>query len=81
MSHLPIDYRPAGESRHSPPAEVCGTCSDFDAGRLVPVSFCEQAKAASEEFHLWLSGPGPRPLWLDSGDAMVVRFTEAGDSR
>lgn len=26
------------------PAEVCGTCSDFEAGVLVPASFCETAR-------------------------------------
>lgn len=28
----------------SPPAEVCGACSDLYAGRLVPVSFCPRAR-------------------------------------
>jgi hypothetical protein len=44
-NHQPILYRPEGESRHSTPAEVCSTCSDFEAGRLVPASFCERSKA------------------------------------
>lgn len=38
--HASVDYRPEGESRHMIPAEVCKKCSDFEAGRLVPVSFC-----------------------------------------
>lgn len=43
--HLPVLYRPEGESRHSLPAEVCSQCSDFETGKLVPASFCEEAKA------------------------------------
>jgi hypothetical protein len=31
------------------PAEICRGCSDLPAGRYVPVSFCEQAKAAMEK--------------------------------
>lgn len=42
--HLPVIYRPEGESRHSLPAEVCSQCSDFEIGNLVPASFCEEAK-------------------------------------
>ncbi len=36
-------------------AEVCDTCSDFEAGRLVPVSWCPLALAAwkVEEEKLW----------------------------
>jgi hypothetical protein len=42
--HLPVLYRPEGESRHSLPAEVCSQCSDFETGKLVPAPFCEEAK-------------------------------------
>jgi hypothetical protein len=41
--HKPIIYRPAGESRHTTPAEVCSGCSDFETGQLVPASFCKEA--------------------------------------
>jgi len=76
-SHLPVDYRGQfehQESRFGPPGEVCDTCSDFDAGRLVPVSFCPDATEASEEYYAWLTNTGPKPVWLDSPDAMVVKF-------
>jgi hypothetical protein len=49
MGHFPVLYRPEGDSRHTIPAEVCSACSDFEVGRLVPASFCEQAKAVMEE--------------------------------
>lgn len=42
--HLPVLYRPEGESRHSLPAEVCSQCSDFETGKLVPAPFCDEAK-------------------------------------
>lgn len=51
IKHEPVIYRPEGESRHTVPAEVCNACSDFERGRLVPASFCVQAKA--------LLGPAP----------------------
>lgn len=44
LLHTPVHYRPEGESRFTTPAEVCDTCSDFETGKLVPASFCEQAK-------------------------------------
>lgn len=62
--HLPIDYRPAGESRHTGPAEVCTTCSDFKQGILVPVSFCPIAAERSTEMWAFHSGQGPRPTWM-----------------
>lgn len=40
MNHEPLLYRADTEDRHSVPSEVCDTCSDFERGRLVPVSFC-----------------------------------------
>lgn len=41
--HLPVIYRPEGESRHTIPAEVCNACSNFETGLLVPASFCDEA--------------------------------------
>jgi hypothetical protein len=76
-SHLPVDYRgrfEQEESRFGPPAQVCDTCSDLEAGVLVPVAFCPPAAAALQEYDDWLPGIGERPVWLDSPDAMVVRF-------
>lgn len=61
----PLIYRPEGESRHATPAEVCDTCSDFDAGRLVPVAFCPAALAKSDELYAFIRGRGPRPSWLE----------------
>lgn len=46
--HEPIMYRPERESRHTMPAEVCVTCSDFDNGALVPASFCEYSSKQME---------------------------------
>lgn len=46
--HRPVLYRPAGESRHTIPAEICEACSDVDTGQLVPASFCDEAKALME---------------------------------
>lgn len=48
VRHESVFYRPEGESRHTIPAEVCRACSDFEQGILIPVSFCEQAKARLE---------------------------------
>lgn len=62
--HVPVDYRPEGETRHAVPAEVCGTCSDFEAGRLVPVAFCPAALVKSDELHAYIRGLGPLPAWL-----------------
>lgn len=72
-SHLPLQYRPDGEPRVSVPAEVCGTCSDFERGLLVPVAFCDPARLNTEEYYAWLDGWGPRPVWLDSPDAAAWR--------
>jgi hypothetical protein len=50
-------YRPDGESRHSVPAEICVTCSDKDAGRLVAVSFCKVlGPLVSREYEDFLNG-------------------------
>jgi hypothetical protein len=76
-SHLPVDYRGRfehEESRFGPPGDICDTCSDFERGQLVPISFCERAGAAFEEYHNWLYGDGTRPIWLDTPDAMVEEF-------
>ena len=66
--HIPVDYRPKGASRHSVQADVCGTCSDFAAGRLVPVSFCPEAGVKSEELYAYIQGLGARPAWLQDSD-------------
>lgn len=63
MDHQPVDYRPAGSDRCETPADVCGTCSDFERGHLVPVSFCAEARRKSEEFYGYLAG-GPEPGWM-----------------
>jgi hypothetical protein len=69
FNHEPVDYRSPGQDRFETPAEVCGTCSDFDSGTLVPVSFCPAAMAKSEEIEAWRRKQGPRPEWLDMPDA------------
>lgn len=61
--HSPVDYRPVGIDRTETPADVCGTCSDFELGRLVPVSFCPAAARKSAEFYEYLAG-GPEPEWM-----------------
>jgi hypothetical protein len=61
--HLPFIHRPDDESRHTIPAEVCDTCSDFAMGRLVAVAFCSTAKVRSDEMYEYLEG-GPRPAWM-----------------
>lgn len=63
FDHVPIDHRPEGQDRFTAPADVCGTCSDFQSGVLVPVSFCPEAKIKSDELNAWLWGDGPRPAW------------------
>jgi hypothetical protein len=75
--HFPVEYRAASESRFSPPAEVCGTCSDFDAGMLVPVAFCLQAAERCEEYYCYLRG-GLRPRWLDELDPWDSMDPEPG---
>jgi hypothetical protein len=74
--HLPVHYRPAGTDRWETPADVCAACSDFDLGRLVPVSFCPDAARASAEEHDYLAG-GPKPAWMwqqgpDASSAVLV---------
>ncbi len=59
--HNPVEYRPIGEDRHSTPADVCDTCSDFESGYLVPASFCTVARGKSAELEAWLQRWGPRP--------------------
>lgn len=48
-SHEPVLYRPEGESRFTIPAEICVTCSDVEAGILVPASFCPDSTRKMEE--------------------------------
>jgi hypothetical protein len=62
--HLPVHYRPEGTERWMTPADVCGTCSDFARGHLVPVSFCPEAARESAAEYDYLAG-GPRPEWMD----------------
>lgn len=66
--HEPIHYRPDTADRTETPADICGTCSDLDAGLLVPVSFCGEAGRKSEEYYAYLRG-GPEPDWMCSPDA------------
>lgn len=76
-SHLPLDYRGEfehRENRFGSPGQVCDTCSNFEQGLLVPVSFCPPAQAAQADYDRWLCDQGDRPVWLDSADAMIVRF-------
>ncbi|AIV35562.1 hypothetical protein [Streptomyces sp. CCM_MD2014] len=43
-AHTPVHYYPKdAEPGVNTPAEVCAACSDFNAGRLVPASFCSMA--------------------------------------
>ncbi len=46
-SHRPVLVRYG--SRHSVPAEVCGTCSDIESGFLVPVTSCEESRAQMDD--------------------------------
>ncbi|MDX3260779.1 hypothetical protein PV336_16280 [Streptomyces sp. MI02-2A] len=44
--HEPVMvYAKDDEYRVGTPAEVCNDCSDFEAGVLVPASFCEKSNA------------------------------------
>lgn len=44
--HAPVMWHAKDDEYHvGIPAEVCSTCSDFEAGRLVPASFCAVSKA------------------------------------
>jgi hypothetical protein len=47
------------EGRHSIPAEVCGTCSDEQAGRWVPVTMCAASAARMTDNQL------PAVMYLD----------------
>jgi hypothetical protein len=43
--HMPVVVHDAADpERVAPPSEICVTCSDIEGGRLVPASFCEQAR-------------------------------------
>lgn len=50
-SHDPVLYRPQGDNRFTVPAEVCVTCSDIEAGVLVPASFCPDSARKMEELY------------------------------
>lgn len=69
-----MHYRPDGVSRHEAPADVCDPCSDFEVGRLVPVSFCPDAARHSAEEYGYLAG-GPRPEWMWLLDLDAARWT------
>lgn len=44
--HTPVMvYDWADPEKIAPPSEVCEACSDIAAGILVPVTFCDEAKA------------------------------------
>lgn len=64
FDHLPLSYRPEGQDRFTAPADVCGTCSDFESGKLVPVSFCEAARIKSDELYAYIWDDGPEPAWI-----------------
>jgi hypothetical protein len=75
-NHEPVHYKPG---QWEMPCDVCGTCSDFEEGRLVPVSFCPQAQIRQVELDAYRDRVGPRPEWLDTPDA--ARWTpELADS-
>jgi hypothetical protein len=43
--HVPeVVYDTADPDHIAPPSEICLGCSDLASGRLVPVTFCEEAK-------------------------------------
>lgn len=45
-AHEPvIVHDDADEDHIAPPSEICAACSDLETGRLVPASFCAEAKA------------------------------------
>lgn len=49
MAHLPVQIgtRDAeGYRTFAVPGDVCAECSDFETGRMVPISFCPRALAA-----------------------------------
>ena len=65
IQHLPLDYRAPDEDRYGPPADVCDTCSNFETGVLVPVSFCQIALQRLTELEEWHASPGGMaPTWL-----------------
>lgn len=44
--HVPeVVYDTADPDHIAPPSEICWGCSDIEAGRLVPASFCPEAKS------------------------------------
>jgi hypothetical protein len=56
--HDPVQigtHHPDGSRTFAPPGDVCSICSDPDAGRWVPVSFCPLAQAQAER-HAHRSG-------------------------
>ncbi len=65
-NHEPFHYKPG---QWETPCDVCGTCSDFEAGHLVPVTFCPEARGKQVELDAWRSLAGPRPDWLDTPDS------------
>ncbi|MFH8530486.1 hypothetical protein ACH4GE_18950 [Streptomyces tendae] len=49
-AHEPVHYYSRdAEPGVNIPAEICAECSDTDAGRLVPASFCPTAAARMTE--------------------------------
>jgi hypothetical protein len=47
--HVPVTVHDRSDpEKIAPPAEVCEACSDLDNGKLVPVTFCEEAKSKME---------------------------------
>lgn len=76
LGHFLVGYRPAGVDRFETPADVCGTCSDFGQGQLVPVSFCVTAAQHTEEYYGYLTG-GPKPLWMWEQETDAARWTPA----
>lgn len=76
FNHEPVEYRSPWQDRYEAPADLCSTCTDFETGQLVPVSFCTESAVKFAEEDAWLWGSGPRPEWLDMPDA--ARWTPAG---
>lgn len=47
--HIPLYYRPVGLVEHTILTEICLVCSNIATGKLVPLSFCDEAKNNSKQ--------------------------------
>lgn len=59
-----MHHRPEHADGTETPADICDTCSDVEAGRLVPTAFCPTATAHLAAEAAFLDGTGSKPMWL-----------------